>query len=207
MAKSGVGYMRSIYWYLVIFGVCDRHTIGEVWRMAHATGMAKSDIDGVPDTNKSPTPGEDKDKYGLNTSCWRASLSFATYSRDTILMYSLIIYLWYSSIVNILLSLHISILLSFHYLCQTTLTYTYYLYPWFWYLWSLLLSSGTCLLQFSSFHPRANHNILDQSTLDINTDIKTAADLAVADLAKLRSEGQVLSLQELKELNNRVKAL
>ncbi len=45
---------------ILIFGACDRHTIGEVWRMAYATGMAKSDIDGVPDTNKSPTPGRMK---------------------------------------------------------------------------------------------------------------------------------------------------
>ncbi len=48
--------------------ICDRHAIGEVWRMAHTTDTAKSDINGIPETNRSSSPEEDEDKYGLNTS-------------------------------------------------------------------------------------------------------------------------------------------
>ncbi len=33
--------------------------------MAYVTGTVKSDIDGIPDTNRSPSPGEDEDKYGV----------------------------------------------------------------------------------------------------------------------------------------------
>ena len=45
---------------------------------------------------------------------------------------------------------------------------------------------------------RADYNMSDQGTPEVNT---------AAGLARLRSEGRLLSSQELKELNNRVKAL
>ena len=49
---------------------------------------------------------------------------------------------------------------------------------------------------------RANPNMSEQATPEASTTVNTAADLA-----RLRDEGWLLSSQELKELNTRVKAL
>ena len=63
------------------------------------------------------------------------------------------------------------------------------------------LQQPDCYNSQASTH-RADPNISDQATPEASTTINTAADLA-----RLHNEGWLLSSQELKELNTRVKAL
>ena len=78
-----------------------------------------------------------------------------------------------------------------------------------------LPSSSSATLQLASYYNsqasthRADYNMVDQEAFDDNATTASDNSRAVntaADLAKLRNAGKPLSSQELKELNNRIKA-